>query len=135
MRIVCYTLAPLVVIAYAALSVALTVTQWTGWHLYDILWVNAVGLLIGYITYRAGSIRALPSEDGLEVHNVFSTRFFEWNQILTASLPLTSPWVVMDLSDGTTHSVMAIQHSDGDHARKAVTRLRTLIETQTKGSP
>lgn len=133
MRALCFTLAPIVVLAYAALSVALTVIQWTGWHGYDIVWMNALGLLFGFVVFKVGAIEAVPTEEGLKVRNIFATHFYEWNQIIDAHLPLTSSWAVLDLNDGTTASVMAIQHSDSGHAHKAMDRLRTLIETKTKG--
>lgn len=126
-------LAPLVLIAYVALAVGVTVIQGVGWHLYDAVWVIALGALFGYLTYRVGSVKAVPSEEGLTVRNIFHTRFYPWNFVISAALPLTSSWTVLDLSDGTTASVMAIQHSDGGRAVKEIARLRRLIETHTKG--
>ena len=133
MRVLCFTLAPIVVLAYLALSIALTVIEWKSWHGYDIVWMNLLGLLFGFVVWRVGSIEARPSPDGLTVRNIFSTQFYEWNQIIDAHLPLSSSRAVLDLNDGTTTSVMAIQHSDAGRARSEINRLRTLIETNTKG--
>ena len=133
MRVLCFTLAPIVVLAYVALSIALTVIEWKSWHGYDIVWMNLLGLLFGFVVWRVGSIEARPSHDGLTVRNIFSTHFYEWNQIIDAHLPLSSSWAVLDLNDGTTTSVMAIQHSDAGRAQNEINRLRTLIETNTKG--
>jgi len=43
-----------------------------------------------------------------------------------------SPWVVMDLSDGTSQAVMGIQGSDGGYAVKQVRMLRVLVEEMTR---
>lgn len=133
MRALCFTLAPIVVLAYLALSIALTVIEWKSWHGYDIVWMNLLGLLFGFVVWRVGAIEARPSQKGLTVRNIFSTHFYEWNQIIDAHLPLSSSWAVLDLNDGTTTSVMAIQHSDAGRAQNEINRLRTLIETNTKG--
>jgi len=42
-------------------------------------------------------------------------------------LPPGAPWAVLDLADGTTCPVMAIQGSDGGRAKAAVREVRALL--------
>ena len=43
-----------------------------------------------------------------------------------------SPWVVLDLSDGTTIPAMGIQGSDGARAARHVRELRALVEANSQ---
>ena len=73
------------------------------------------------------------TETGLMVVNGYRTRRFEWSQVIGVSLPRGAPWATLDLSDGTTVSVMGIQGSDGARARRAVRELRACIAANTPG--
>jgi len=70
-------------------------------------------------------------EDGLRVVNLFSARTLEWAEVVEVNLQRGDPWVMLDLSDGDTLAVMAIQTNDGEHARQAAQRLRELVEAHT----
>ncbi len=53
----------------------------------------------------------------------------EWAQIVTVNLRSGDPWVLLDLDDGSTLSVMGIQPADGlTAARSAVAELRALVD-------
>lgn len=94
-----------------------------------------VGLIIGGFLYRQATVRAVPGDEGLQVRNLFLTRTVEWAEVLTVQFG-DNPWVQLDLSDGTTLSVMAIQRADGiDAARAEATRLATLVELHTDPGP
>ena len=135
-RIISFVLAPVIVLAYAWLSISLARIDWRPWHLYDMAWMTGLGLLFAWTVWRLGSIRARVLEEGLEVRNVFTTRLFSWSDIVDAHLPGTSSWAVLGLKDGSTHAILAIQHSDGRRAHREIERLRTLIDIYTrKGSP
>ena len=43
------------------------------------------------------------------------------------NLPPGAPWVTLDLADGETASVLAIQGSDGNRARIALRELKSLV--------
>ena len=72
--------------------------------------------------------RAVAYADRLVVVNGFRRREYEWAQIVAARLPPGAPWVTLDLADGETVSVLGIQGSDGDRARRAVAELRALVD-------
>jgi hypothetical protein len=68
------------------------------------------------------------------VVNGFKRRDLEWTQVLAVSLKPGSPWVVLDLSDGTTVPAMGIQASDGLRATRQVRELRGLVEANSRTS-
>ena len=71
--------------------------------------------------------RVVAYADRLVVVNGYRRHEYEWAQIVAVRLPPGAPWVILDLADGTTASVMGIQGSDGDRARTAVRELRSLV--------
>lgn len=71
--------------------------------------------------------RAVATEGGLTVVNGYKRRDFAWAQVVAIRLPTGAPWATLDLSDGTTCAVMALQSTDGDRAIKAVRQIRGLL--------
>jgi Bacterial PH domain len=66
---------------------------------------------------------------GLTVVNMLRTHKLEWAQIVAVHLRSADPWVLLDLTDGTTLSVMGIQTAEGiAGARVAVAELRALVD-------
>jgi Bacterial PH domain len=87
----------------------------------------AVGVAILVLMYALLRSRAVASADHLLVVNGYRSRQFEWAQIVSVNFPLGAPWVTLDLADGNVVSVMGIQASDGDRAKRAVRELRALV--------
>jgi ATP phosphoribosyltransferase len=102
------------------------------WNWPDQLGTAIVGLLIIAALERWSRLAALPSEDGLAVRNFVGTRRLQWAEILGVEFGEHRPWAVLDLSDGSTVSVMAIQRSDGDRAARDAARLSTLVELHAR---
>ena len=75
--------------------------------------------------------RVTADEHGMTVVNGYRRRAFEWSQVLAINLRRGAPWAGMDLSDGTSVSMFAIQGSDGQRAVRAVRDLRQLVEAHT----
>lgn len=71
--------------------------------------------------------RAVATESGLLVVNGYRRRQLEWAQIVAIHLPAGAPWATLDLTDGETCPVMAIQGSDGARAKLAVRQVRALL--------
>jgi hypothetical protein len=90
--------------------------------------VIAIMVLLLYALFRT-SARA--DYDGLTIVNGFHRRRFAWAQIVRVSLSSNRPWALVDLDDGSTASVMAIQSSDGARARRAARELAALVEQRT----
>jgi hypothetical protein len=90
-------------------------------------------LLLGGLAFSAWFAlvrsRAVATEAGLTVVNGYRRRDFEWAELVAIHLPPGAPWAVLDLADGNTCPVMAIQGSDGARARQALVELRRLLPT------
>lgn len=61
---------------------------------------------------------------GLVVVNGFRTHTLAWAQVVSISMPPGAPWATLDLADGTTRSVMALQAADGRRAQEGVRFIR-----------
>ena len=90
-----------------------------------------IGILLFVTYYALVRCKVVAVETGLTVVNGYRTRRFEWSQLIGISLPRGAPWATLDLSDGTSVSVMGIQGSDGDRARRAVREVRACIAANT----
>ena len=95
--------------------------------------VVAFGLLAASVIHALARSRADAEIDGLVVVNGYRRHVYAWEQIVAVRMPAGAPWVTLDLADGTTAAVMAIQGSDGDRARRAVRELRALVDRPTSG--
>ncbi|MCF2571486.1 PH domain-containing protein [Brevibacterium sp. UCMA 11754] len=132
-RIISTVGAVAVFIGFAVLSVALLVVDWNPWTPLDTVWMNLLGIIFAAALLRVADIQARPSEAGLVVKNMVRTRTFAWGQILGVAFSPEGddPWPTLDLTDGTTYAVMAIQHADGPRAHEECQRLRMLIARWT----
>ncbi len=63
--------------------------------------------------------------------NGYRKRTYEWSQVIAVSLRRGAPWGTLDLSDGTTISLIGVQGSDGERARRAVREIRAAIAANT----
>jgi PH (Pleckstrin Homology) domain-containing protein len=89
-----------------------------------------LAILVGL--YRLAAMKLRADEKGLTVVNLVRTRRLEWAEVLNVSLRSGDPWVQLDVDDGTTVSVMAIQTADGPRARRAATQLALLVAAYTR---
>lgn len=87
------------------------------------------GLLYLGLMYGLVRSRAVAYADRLVVVNGYRRREYEWPQIVATRLPPGAPWVTLDLADGETASVLGIQSSDGDRARRALRELRAMVDS------
>jgi hypothetical protein len=87
-----------------------------------------LGLLAASVGYALARSRVVADEAGLTVVNGYRRHVYAWAQVVAIRLPPGAPWASLDLADGTTMSVMAIQGSDGDRAQAAVRGVRALID-------
>ena len=112
------------------LLVAAAVLPWSGPKTvggYDRLGFVVIAVLVGYGLHRLASVSAVPSETGLVVRNVLLTRRLEWAEIVGIHYGSGDAWVLLDVSDGDTLAVMAIQRADGASAAAEAGRLATLM--------
>lgn len=90
--------------------------------------VLALTLLAMATIYSLVRSRVRADEGGLTVVNGYRSHRLAWEQVVGIHLAPGAPWVTLDLSDGRTVSVMAIQGSDGARSRRAVRELRAIID-------
>lgn len=95
--------------------------------------VAAAGLLLlasggGMLLWRFAAVRAEPGPEGLLVRNLVHSRLVPWPGIVAVFLDPAATWAHLDLADGTTLEVMAIQRSDGARADAEAVRLATLVD-------
>ena len=83
---------------------------------------------IAFLAWRYASIRAVPSRAGLVVRNLVLTRTLEWPEVVGIQFGGGEPWVTLDLEDGDTVAVMAIQKADGPLAGREASRLAALVQ-------
>jgi hypothetical protein len=92
-----------------------------------------IGLMLFAAYYALVRSRVTATAEGLTVINGYRTRTYEWSQVIQVSLRRGAPWGTLDLSDGTTVSLIGVQGSDGARARRAVREIRAAIEENTPG--
>lgn len=87
-------------------------------------------MLVAVLLWRLGGVYAAPSTDGLVVRNIVRTRRLAWPEIVAVRLTVDDPWIVLDLADGTTWPVMAVQRADGERGMREATRLARLVRAR-----
>jgi hypothetical protein len=90
-----------------------------------------IGLLLFAAYHSLTRSRITATTEGLTVVNGYRTRRYEWSQLIGVSLRRGAPWGTLDLSDGTTISLLGVQGSDGARARRAVREIRAAIAANT----
>jgi Bacterial PH domain len=107
------------------------------WGDLDFGWFDRLGFLlvaagVGWVLSRFASVAAHPRPDGVDVRNLLTRRDLEWAEIVGVRFADGDPWVTVDLSDGDTLAVMAIQRADGEHGRAEARRLSTLVALHSR---
>lgn len=125
-RWVAWSLLALIAVAVVALLVlSFTTLEGYGWpdRILTVVFAGAGALVV----FRQAIVAALPSPDGLRVRNLFVTTEVDWAQVVRVNFAPGRPWVTLDLSDGDTLAVMAIQGADGDYGMREARRLAELV--------
>ncbi len=131
---------PAVSIGMGTLLVVAALAMWFGlpaasraqFNVLQTLTLVLVLLALLYGLYRLARMRVRADEGGLTVVNVVRTRRLEWAEVLRVSLRPGDPWVQLDIDDGTTVPVMAIQSADGRRGRAAARELAGMVAVRTR---
>ena len=115
-------------VLFGAIAIAMPGKGSGNWGLGDRLMFFGLGVVMAGLAWRYASIVAVPSQAGLVVRNLVLTRTLEWPQIVRVQFGGGEPWVSLDLDDGDTLAVMAIQKSDGAAAGHEASRLAALVQ-------
>ncbi len=103
-----------------------------GFRWYDRLAVLLVSAAIGWVLVRFARVRLMPAEHCLVVQNFLLSRTLDWAEVVNVRFGGGGPWVVLDLADGDTLAVMAVQRSDGAYAEAEARRLATLVALHSR---
>lgn len=96
-------------------------------HLGGRLGLVGMGILMFLFCHLEASVRLIARPHVLEVRNVFRARTLDWPEIVGISFPMGDPWAHLDLADGSTLAINAIQRYDGKRAIAAAHRLQRLV--------
>jgi hypothetical protein len=101
-----------------------------GW--FDRFGVIVIAAGIGTLLWRFAQLSLRVDESGLTVRNVIHTRQLEWPEVVSVRFGGGQPWVTLDLADGDTVAVMAIQRADAERALTEARRLATLVALHSR---
>ena len=128
-RAIIYAVAAVLAGSMTAIAATLPSDGGEPWPLPDRIAFAGIGFAGAFVLMVLARPKAVADAAGLKVVNMLRTHRLEWAQIVTVNLRSGDPWVLLDLDDGTTLSVMGIQPADGlAAARSAVAELRALVE-------
>jgi hypothetical protein len=130
-RIAAWLLGGLLIVLLVAVWVGLGAEVRGQFTTFQRITLVVLGLLLfgAYNALVRSRVRA--TKAGLTVVNGYRKRSYEWSQVIGVSLRRGAPWGTLDLSDGTTISLIGVQGSDGQRARKAVREIRAAIAANT----
>jgi hypothetical protein len=101
----------------------------------DRLGIFAFGVALAWLMWRYATLAAVPSTSGLRVRNLMTTRTLDWAEVVGVHLQVGAPWVTLDLDDGDSLAVMAVQKADGEHGRAEASRLAGLVAAHAATEP
>lgn len=126
-RLVCLPLAGISLVMMVGLAVGLPGLTGVRLGAGDRVGFVSLGVAIAWFLLREAGVRADPDRAGIVVRNLLRTRRLAWAEVVSVRFGPDRPWVLLDLADGDTLAVMAVQRADGDRARTEARRLATLV--------
>ena len=130
-RIAVWVLGGLLLALVAAVWIGLGAEVRSQFTLFQRITLVVIGLMLFGAWNALVRSRVRATHAGLTVVNGYRKRTYEWSQVIGVSLRRGAPWGTLDLSDGTTISLIGVQGSDGRRARKAVREIRATIAAHT----
>ncbi|MBW8173145.1 PH domain-containing protein [Ornithinimicrobium sp. Arc0846-15] len=122
-------------VGFAILAFAVTSEGEVGFNTGDRIGTLFFGVLLAAGLWRFVQLKAIPSQKGLTVINLFSRREIEWPEIAAIGFSDGAPWVTLELTDTEEISVMAIQRADGDLGVAEAGRLAALVAHHQRVDP
>ena len=104
------------------------------WGPGDRLMMFGFGAAMAAYLWRYAAITAVARPEGLYVRNLFLARTVPWDEILGVRFPEGDAWAHLDLAEGDTLAVMAIQRADAATGQHEGHRLATLVASRQSGS-
>ena len=113
-------------VAFFALIAAIGAPDW---QRHDRIGIGSSGIVFALVLVVLARPKARADRAGLTVVNFVRKRRLEWPQILAVNLHLGDPWVTLDLADGGTLAVVAIQPGAGrKQAWRMTEELRACVD-------
>jgi len=134
-RVVAWAVAVAALVLFGVMAALFPFVGYDGWTAWDSIGLAAVGVLVALVMARFARISAVPSPDGVLVRNVLVTRRLAWGEVERVRFGSGDAWLWLELHDGDEVAVMAVQRSDGEHARRDASRLVTLLEVSRGRRP
>jgi hypothetical protein len=134
-RRVCWVLAPVVVVAFAALATALTGPTGTGatgegsgvFQRSDQIAMIGLGLLAAAAILLFTRPKVTADANGIKIRNVIGGYDLPWQIVRAVRFERGNPWASLELLDDDIVAVMAIQAVDKEYAVAGVRALRALL--------
>ncbi len=95
--------------------------------------ITLLGFFVAVLVVLYGIFRtsARATDQGLTVVNGYRRHELEWGQLIRISLTPNRPWALLDLDDGTTLAVMAIQSADGKRGTTSAREVARVIAVKS----
>ena len=129
-RVAAYFSAVVVMAGMIGGAVMITSFHWGG-----RIGLLVVGVMVFLFCHLEASVKVTARPEELEVRNLMRTRILAWPEVLGVSFPMGDPWAHLDLADGRTHPLQAIQRYDGERAIAAAHHLQRLIRERGEAPP
>lgn len=101
----------------------------------DAVGFTLTAVLLAWLCFRQAAVRAVPDQTGLTVRNFVKVRRLAWEEIVAVRFGENHPWAQLDVSDGTSLAVMAVQTADGAYGRREAGRLAALVQLHESDEP
>lgn len=95
-------------------------------QLADQIAMFGIGVILGIGSLLFARPRVRADTQRVEVRNTFTTRTFEWSEVLAVSFPDGASWARLELPDDEYYPILAVQAIDRYGAVDAVRMLRRL---------
>lgn len=102
---------------------------------FDRVGLFVVTVALSAVLARFGRVRVEADAEGLVVVNALRRRRLVWAQVVAVRLGRDDPWAVLDLSDGTTWPVLAMQTADGARGRRMAAELAACVASRAGEEP
>lgn len=127
-RAMALVLASAAVLLFGAIAVFMQ-----AWAIGDRVMLFLLGLGLAGFLWRYAAIAAHARPDGLHVRNLFLSQTVPWDDIVGVRFPEGDAWAVLDLTEGDTLAVMAVQRADGERGQSEGLRLAQLVHDHQAG--
>jgi Bacterial PH domain len=93
----------------------------------DQVGVAILGLPVAAVLLMLARPSVTASAGGLVVRNLIGTRRLSWAEVVAIRLGPHDSWASIDVADGTTLPMMAVQTADREHAAEALADLQARL--------